>query len=394
MTKKRVVIIGAGAAGLATADGLRDRGWEGEIIVVGAESHPPYDRPPLSKQLLAGDADFDFVQLSSAEACAGRDIELRLGTKAAGLDTDNKTVHMADGEALGYDSLVIATGVDARILPPAEGIKGVLTLRTFDDAMELRGHMERGQHLVIVGAGFIGLEVAATAISKGCIVDVIEPAPSALLGKFPTELARRIEESHLKKGVTFHFGHVVEDWNVQVGRIESVVLSDGTKLRTDAALVGIGTLPAVGWLDGSGLEIANGIVCDSEGRAAQDVYAVGDVANWFHPLMDGNHRVEHRLSAGEQAQVVSAVLTGMDVPHLDLPFFWTDQYNEKWQAYGYVHGDADLEIVLDDVEANRLVAVLRRNGHLEAVIGKNAAKQLNPYRRELRDAALQKLDQK
>jgi 3-phenylpropionate/trans-cinnamate dioxygenase ferredoxin reductase component len=394
MKKNRVVIVGAGAAGLATAEGLRDRGWTGEIVLLGAEPHPPYDRPPLSKQLLAGDAEFELVQLTTPETFAGRDIDLRLGAKATRLDTQNKIVHLADGEKVAYDSLVIATGVDARRLAPAEGIAGVVTLRTFENAMDLRAHMTRGQHMVIVGAGFIGLEVAATAISKGCIVDVIEPAPSALLGKFPTDLARRIEGTHLMKGVRFHFGQVVEDWNVRDGRIESVTLSDGKKLNTDAALVGIGTVPAVGWLEESGLEIANGIVCDGQGQAAQDVYAVGDVANWFHPLLGGNQRVEHRLSAGEQAQMVAAVLTGTDVPHLDLPFFWTDQYDEKWQAYGYIHGDAEVEIVLDDIGANRLVAVLRRDGHMEAVIGKNAAKQLNPYRRELRDAALQTLDQK
>ena len=388
MSKKRVVIVGAGAAGLATADGLRDRGWSGEITMIGAEAHPPYDRPPLSKQLLAGDKSFDFIRLATPESYAARDIDLRMGATASRLDTANKTVHLDDGEVLGYDALVIATGVEARRLEPAEGIAGVVTLRTVDDALALREHLQPGNHMVIVGAGFIGLEVAATAISKGCSVNVIEPAAGALLGKFPTPLAHKIEASHLSKGVGFHFGQVVENWHVNGGRIGSVTLSGGATLRCDAALVGIGTVPAVGWLEGSGLELANGVVCDSQGQAAQDVYAVGDVANWFHPLLGANQRVEHRLSAGEQAQVVSAVLCGTEAPHMDLPFFWTDQYDEKWQAYGYIRGDAELEIVLEDHDANRLVAVLRRDGELEAVIGKNAAKHLMPYRRDLRDAAL------
>lgn len=387
MTTKRAVIVGAGAAGLSTAEYLRDRGWTGEIILIGAEPHPPYDRPPLSKQLLAGDEEFEFVQLATPESYESRDIDLRLDTKVIRLDTENKSVHLAGGETIVYDALVIATGVEARTIAPAEGIAGVSTLRTYKNAVNLRAHMRRGQHIVIVGAGFIGLEAAATAIKKGCVVDVVEPAPSALLGKFPTELARRIEGTHLMKGVRFHYGQVVEDWNVREGQIESVTLSDGRTLRADAALVGIGTVPAVAWLEDSGLEIANGIVCDSQGRAAQDVYAVGDVANWFHPLLGGNQRIEHRLSASEQAQVVAAVLTGTDVAHLDLPFFWTDQYEEKWQSYGYIHGDSEVEIVLDDIDANRLVALLRRNGRTEAVIGKNAAKQLIPYRRELRNAA-------
>lgn len=387
----KAVIIGAGAAGLATAEALAERGWEGEIILVGAENHLPYDRPPLSKALLAGTEEFEFVRLCTDEDITRNNITLLLGATATRLDRENRTVELSTGETLNYDKLIIATGVDARQLPATATIDPVVTLRTYEDAMSFRAEMVEGRRILVVGAGFIGLEVAATAILKGCTVDVVEPSPGVLYRKFPEVLAERIEKSHVDKGVTFHFGKVVDSWNAPGGRLESVVLSDGTELTADAALIGIGTVPAIGWLGNAGLETSNGIICDDHGLAAPDIYAVGDVSNWFQPLVGENRRIEHRLSAGEQAQIVAAQLTGTEAGHMDLPFFWTDQYKEKWQAYGYVDWEADIEIVLDDPESNRLVAVLRRDGRLEAVIGKNAVKQLIPYRRELKQAATAEL---
>ncbi|RSZ63834.1 FAD-dependent oxidoreductase [Corynebacterium hylobatis] len=387
----KAVIIGAGAAGLAAAEALTERGWEGEIVLVGSENHLPYDRPPLSKALLAGTEEFDFVRLCTDEDITRNNINLLLGATATRLDSSAHTVELSTGETLNYDKLIIATGVDARQLPATAEIDAAVTLRTFDDAMKFRAEMVEGRRILVVGAGFIGLEVAATAVLKGCTVDVVEPSPGVLYGKFPQVLAERIETSHVEQGVTFHFGKVVDTWNAQDGRLGSVVLSDGTELRADAALIGIGTVPATGWLDDTGLEIGNGIICDAHGLAAPDIYAIGDVSNWFHPLVGESRRIEHRLSAGEQAQIVAAELTGTESGHLDLPFFWTDQYKEKWQAYGYVDWEADIEIVLDEPESNKLVAVLRRDGRLEAVIGKNAVKQLMPYRRELKQAAAEQL---
>lgn len=388
MTLHRIIIVGAGAAGLATAEGLRDRGWTGEIVMVGVEPHVPYDRPPLSKGLLAGTGDLGSVRLASAEDLTERNIQWRSNTRAVSLDSRANSVLFKDGSSLSYSSLIIATGVEPRQLPAAQGINGVVNLRTYEDALELREHIAAGQKLLVVGAGFIGLEVAATAVAQGCQVNVVEPADSVLLGRFPAELAQRIYESHVKNGVTFHFGNVVEDWTVRGEALESVVLSDGKTISADAAVVGIGTIPAVNWLEDSGLEISNGIVCNEYGQAAEDIYAVGDVANWYTPHLGTNYRVEHRMSASEQAHVVAAKLTGTEVPQLDMPFFWTDQYHEKWQSYGYVHPDADLEIVVDDTEANRLLALLKREGKVEAVIGKNAARQMIPYRRDLKLSSL------
>jgi NADPH-dependent 2,4-dienoyl-CoA reductase/sulfur reductase-like enzyme len=239
--------------------------------------------------------------------------------------------------------------------------------------------------VVILGAGFIGLEVAATAAKNGCTVDVIEPAPTPLAGRFPAELVPRIQERHEENGVRFHFGRLVQTWTASdAGAVESVVLDDGQRLPADVALVGIGTLPAVDWLNDADLALDNGVVCDEHGEAAEGIYAVGDVSNWYHPRVDRQIRIEHRLSAGEQAQHVAARITGTEAPELDLPFFWTDQYADKWQLYGYTSPEAELEIVLDDPAANRLVAVLKRQGRIETVIGKNAARQLIPYRRDLK----------
>lgn len=389
----KALIIGAGAAGLAAAEALAERGWDGDITLVGAENHLPYDRPPLSKALLSGSAEFDFVRLSTQEEITENNITLVLGKSAVRLDSDNQIVELDDGTSLEYDKLIIATGVDARQLPATEGIDSAITLRTFDDSMKFREEIQPGRDVLIVGAGFIGLEVAATAVLKGCKVHVVEPAPGVLYGKFPTILSDRIQESHEEKGVEFHFGQVVETWNATDGKMESVALSDGTVLPANAALVGIGTIPVTHWLEGSGLTVENGIVCDANGLAGDNIYAIGDVSNWFHPIIGENRRIEHRLSAGEQAQIVAAQLTGTDAAPLDLPFFWTDQYQEKWQAYGYIDCEAEVEIVLDDRENNKLVAVLRKDGQMEAVIGKNAIKQLMPYRRELKQASTAQLVQ-
>jgi NADPH-dependent 2,4-dienoyl-CoA reductase/sulfur reductase-like enzyme len=386
--KNRVVIVGASAAGIATAEALRSRGYEGRITLIGDEPYLPYDRPPLSKQLLAGGEDFDFVRLTTARACADASLDLHLGHRATRLDPAKRTVHLEGGQAVGYDSLVIATGVRPRLLPAAEGLSNAFTLRGYEDAVLLRGKLTEGARVVIVGAGFIGLEVAATAAKKGCDVDVIEPAPSALLGRFPNELAQRIEEKHRAAGVRFHFGCIVDTWNASdTGELESVTLADGRQLPADVALIGIGTIPAVDWLEGSGLTLDNGVVCDDRGLAADNIYAVGDVANWYHPRVRRNLRIEHRLSAGEQAQVVAAELTGSEAPELDLPFFWTDQYDDKWQMYGYAHPEAQIEILVDEPESNRLIAVMRLGDRIESVIGKNAARQLIPYRRDLKNAS-------
>ncbi|MEV7646860.1 FAD-dependent oxidoreductase [Arthrobacter sp. NPDC089319] len=383
----RVVIVGASAAGIATAEALRSNGFDGEIILIGEEPYLPYDRPPLSKQLLAGDQDFDFVRLASDEQCRDARLELMLGRRVARVEPSRKTVVLDNDQAVAYDTLIIASGVRPRTLPATADLDYVVTLRGYDDAVRLRDRLETGARVLIVGAGFIGLEVAATAIKKGCDVHVVEPAPAALSGRFPAELVELIEDKHRDHGVKFHFGNVVETWHrADDGEVSSVTLRDRTELDVDVALVGIGTVPAVDWLEGSGLTLENGVVCDERGLAGESIYAVGDVANWYHPRIQRQLRVEHRLSAGEQAQVVAADVTGAELPELDLPFFWTDQYDDKWQMYGYTHPDAQLEIVLEEPQSNRLVAVLKRDGRIESVIGKNAARQLIPYRRDLKTA--------
>ena len=382
----RVVIVGAGAAGVATAEALRENGFPGEILLIGEEPHLPYDRPPLSKQLLAGSEGFDFVQLAT-ESTWTDSLTFLLGRRATALDVVDRRVRIDDHEWISYDTLVIATGVKPRRLPGTAGADGVLTLRTYDDAIRLRDRLKPGARVVVIGAGFIGLEVAATASKASCGVDVVEFATSALKGRFPEEFAARIVSQHRDRGTRFHFGRTVATWRTRAGIITAVDLDDGTTIDADVVVVGIGTVPATNWLDDSGLALSNGVVCDDDGRAADGVYAVGDVANWYDPRIARHNRVEHRLSAGEQARIVAAVIADRDHGELDLPFFWTDQYDDKWQVYGYSAPDAEVEIVLDDPAANRIVALLRRGDRIEAVLGRNAAKLLLPYRRQLRAAA-------
>lgn len=380
-----VVIVGASAAGAAAVEALRKRGYRGSIRMIGDEVQLAYDRPPLSKQLLLGEEEFDFVQLLTEADVERLDVDLLRGVRAVSIDRSRHRVVLENGSEIHYGHLIVATGVRARQLPETDLIDDAITLRTYDDALALRMRLQAGRHVVVLGAGFIGLEVAATAVKRGCNVHVVEPAPRPLFGKFPSELADRIQEEHEKRGVQFHFGTAVSRWNTAVdGSLTSVTLDDGTEVVADVAVVGVGTVPNTEWLDGSDLVVDNGLVCDARGRAAEGVFAIGDVANWFHPKIGANVRVEHRLSAGEQADIVAAQISETDVPDVDLPFFWSDQYDAKWQAYGHLRSDADLEIIVDDPAADRIVAVLSRDGVIEAVVGKNAAKQLIPYRRQLK----------
>ncbi|QSE92784.1 FAD-dependent oxidoreductase [Rhodococcus pseudokoreensis] len=382
---RTVVIVGASAAGSAAAESLRKRGYRGTIQMIGDETQLAYDRPPLSKQLLLGEEGFEFVQLLTEADVERLDINLLRGVRAVGLDRKRQVVALENGSETDYDHLIVATGVRARQLAATDRVGDAFSLRTYDDALALRERLRSGCHVVVLGAGFIGLEVAATAVKRGCIVHVVEPAGRPLLGKFPSELADRIQQDHEARGVRFHFGTSVSRWNnTPEGALRSVTLEDGSDVAADVAVVGIGTIPNTEWLSGSDLVVDNGVVCDERGRAAERVFAVGDVANWFHPRIGANVRVEHRLSAGEQADIVAAQISETDIPDIDLPFFWSDQYEAKWQAYGHIRSDADLEVIVDDSAANRIVAVLTRDGVMEAVVGKNAAKQLIPYRRQLK----------
>lgn len=326
----RVAVVGAGLAGLRTIEQLRESGFTGSITLVGAEPHLPYDRPPLSKQVLTGAWDHTRVVLATSARLEDLAVDVRLGVPAAGLDEG--AVHLADGTTVAADATVIATGAVARRLPAQPD--GVLSLRTLDDAIRLRAALLGADSAVIVGAGFIGGEVASSALALGVPAAIVEAAPLPLgrvLGLAGGELARRLMTD---AGVVLHLGRGVENLTCDAAGTV-VTLAGGHTVRADVAVVGVGAAADTDWLAGSGLTISNGVACGPTGRALgrPGVWALGDVAAWDHP-QHGRRRHEHWTSAGDQAGVVARDLLGMPVGTLALPYVWSDQFGVRIQVLG------------------------------------------------------------
>jgi NADPH-dependent 2,4-dienoyl-CoA reductase/sulfur reductase-like enzyme len=375
----RIVVIGASLAGLRAAQGVRAAGHEGELVVVGDEPHLPYTRPPLSKQLLAGEQEHDDCNFPVDKV----DAQWRLGAAAVGLDRTAKTITLADGETIAYDRLVIATGAKARTWPGAPA--GVHTLRGVEDALALRAALAgTGRRIAIVGAGFVGCEVAATARKAGAEVTLIDVAPQPMLPLGP-ELGARCAQLHRDHGVDLRLGAAVAGVDAA-----GVDLEGGERVAADVVLVALGAVPNTEWLAGSGLELdaRGGIVCDATLTSVSDpdVLAAGDVVSWPHPLAGGDVvRVEHWTVAAEHGGVAgrNAVAAPAErTAHVAPPYFWSDQYDIKIQAVGFPARAARLEVVEED--GPRLVAEGRdADGRLVGVITFNNAKKLAQYRREL-----------
>ncbi len=389
----RVVIVGASLAGLRAAETLRADGFEGAVTVVGAEPHRPYDRPPLSKKLLLGEWEPDRVVLRKADAFDELDVDWRLGEAATGLDIGDREVHLADGATLGYDGLVIATGAACRRLPDDGGHPDVHELRTLDDALRLRRRLGDGDRsVVVIGAGFIGLEVAATARQRGNAVTVLELAPAPLTRAVGADMGRAIGALHEAEGVALRCGVGIERL-VEPG----VLLAGGELVRADVVVVGIGVAPAVGWLDGSGLELRDGVVCGSDlaartadGSVAPGVYAAGDVARWVNPLFDEEMRVEHWTNAAEQGEHAARNLLRTSrgetpEPFAAVPFFWSDQYAHRIQFLGHAGPDDDALVVAGRVEDGTFLALYGRAGRLRGVLGLNAPRWVMKMRGALLD---------
>ncbi|MEV4009040.1 FAD/NAD(P)-binding oxidoreductase [Nonomuraea angiospora] len=360
----RVLIVGASAGGLAAAESLRRAGFGGVITLVGDEPAPPYDRPPLSKQLLAGQWAPGKLALRPDADLGALGLELRLGLPATGLDTGRKQVTLADGTRLPYDTLIVATGVRARRLPGTDGLAGAHTLRTRPDALALKERLRPGRHLVIVGAGFVGAEVAATARALGVRVTLLESGPVPLGRAVGEEAGRIMTRLHLKHGVTVRTQVSVTGILGAGSRVTGVRLADGTVMPADDVLVAIGSVPNTEWLAGSGLTVRDGLVCDEFCAAAENVYGVGDVARWHNPLFGTAMRIEHRTNAAEQGMAVARNILGEPRPFAPVPYFWSDQYDIKFQAYGNLR-DHDEALVLD---RDRLLVVYRKADRLVGVL--------------------------
>ncbi|MFD3609045.1 NAD(P)/FAD-dependent oxidoreductase [Streptomyces atroolivaceus] len=373
----RIVVVGASAAGLVAAETLRREGYTGTLTLIGEESDAPYDRPPLSKQILAGTWETERVSLRTEEQLDELKLDLRLGTAATGLDTDAHLVHLADGDQVGYDGLIVATGVRPRRLPG----QGGHVLRTLRDALDLRKRLGPGRRLVVVGAGFLGAEAAAVARGLGCEVILLEPAPVPLAHAVGEQVGRVLSQAHREHGVDLRTGITVTEVTD-----DGVTLADGTLTEADEVLVAIGSQPNTAWLDGSGLDIDDGLVCDRYSEAAPGVYGAGDVARWHNPLFGVSMRIEHRTNAAEQGMAAARNLLHPEArkPFAPVPYFWSDQYDMKIHAYGYLRGHDTVDIVEGDLEQRRFLATYRKEERLVGALAVGMPpKAIRPWRQTL-----------
>ncbi|MBA2810195.1 FAD-dependent oxidoreductase [Streptomyces sp. KM273126] len=365
----RIVVVGASAGGLATAEALRRARYEGAITLVGDEIHGPYDRPPLSKQVLKGDWQPTRLTLRSSAEIHALDLDLRLGAAATGLDRPGREVELSDGSRVPYDALIVATGVRPRRLPGCDGVGGVHVLRTLEDALTLKERLRPGRRLVIVGGGFVGAEVAATARVLGVEVTLLEAGAVPMGQAVGDESGQFLTRIHQDHGVDVHTNASVAGIQSLDGRATGVRLSGGDVLPADDILVAIGSLPNTEWLEDSGLPLRDGLLCDEYCAAVDDVFGVGDVARWHNPLFGTPMRVEHRTNAAEQAMAVARNLLTPDQrrPFAPVPYFWSDQYDVKIHAYGYLR-DHDEALVLQTDATKRLLVVYRRGERLTGVL--------------------------
>ncbi|EHI11562.1 NAD(P)/FAD-dependent oxidoreductase [Mycolicibacterium thermoresistibile] len=364
-TTAGIIIVGGGLAAARTAEQLRRSEFGGPITIVSDEDHLPYDRPPLSKDVLSGKTD--DVTLKPAEFYAENDITLLLGTAATALDPQARKLTLADGRALEYDELIIATGLVPKRIPTLPDLEGIRVLRTYDESMALRKHAGSARNAVVIGAGFIGCEVAASLRGLGVHVVLVEPQPTPLAGVLGEQIGALVARLHRDEGVDLRCGVGVADVR-GTGAVEKVVLDDGTELDADLVVVGIGSTPATDWLQGSGVEVDNGVVCDAVGRTnVEHVWAIGDVASWRNTV-GKQVRVEHWSNVADQARVLVPALLGQEVPvAATVPYFWSDQYDVKIQCLGEPEAGDTVHVVSDD--GRKFLAYYERDGVLTGVVG-------------------------
>ncbi|WP_413797125.1 NAD(P)/FAD-dependent oxidoreductase [Streptomyces iranensis] len=389
MTK--IAVVGTGLAGIRTAEALRAEGYDGRLVLVGEETAEPYDRPPLSKQILLGEYNDQNIALVDSELRAMLDAEWLLGIRATRLDADFRVLSLSDGRTLSVDGVVIATGARARALPGVRDLRGVHTLRTLDDALRLREDLACAGRVVVVGGGFIGAEVAASARALGNEVTIVEHEQVPLLRQLGPEAARVLCRLHTDHGVGLVTGVGVTGL---VGRntVREVALSDGRSLPADVVVVGVGAAPNTEWLSGSGIACDNGVLTDEWCRtSAPGVIAAGDVA--AYRCRGGRLRIEHWTNARDMpvsaARSLLATLRGQDptvLPAYDpLPYVWSDQYGVRLQVAGRPSADDVLELVAGSFD-HRFAAVFRRDGKVFGVLAVDSPREFGQLRRDLRTA--------
>lgn len=364
----RIVVVGASVAGVSACEALRQAGYEEEIILLGAEAVAPYDRPPLSKEILTGRLNREDILLRLPDELP---VSFCPGTVAVGLDLGQKRIITDSNEEIRFDGLILATGSSARPLPGLSETQGVSRLRTLEDALRIRSDLRTAEEVVVVGAGFIGLEVASSAASLGLRVTVLESGPAPMMRVLPRRVGELFVTFHRPNGVDVRCLAQLTEVMVARGRASGVRLDDGTTVRADLVILGLGATPNADWLHGSGVTVEDGIVCDAMLRAAECVYACGDVARWPHPIY-GSIRVEHWTTAVQQgrraARNLLAELEGDIAARTlaaDIPYFWSDQHGFKIQLAGRA---SDSDAVHSCVDGSRFAILFEHEGRLSAAL--------------------------
>jgi NADPH-dependent 2,4-dienoyl-CoA reductase/sulfur reductase-like enzyme len=385
-----LVIVGASLAGMRAAQAARNAGFDGELTVIGEEQHMPYTRPPLSKDLLAGIDD-----VASAHFPAdGLEVIWRLGERATALDLAARRVTLEDGSAVEFDQVILATGCRARPWSgPGKQLEGLHTLRHLDDALALQRALAPKPRLAVVGAGFIGCEVAASARKLGVDVTLVDIAPLPMPGLGPT-IGEHCAQMHRDHGVDLRLGTGIAALHGdRAGHVEAIELSDGMRIDAQVVVIALGAIPNTEWLDGSGLTLQPGVLCDPTLQAvgAEGVYAAGDIAAWPHPLApDAPTRIEHWTNAAEQGTLAgrNAVCDPAErKAHTSVPMFWSDQYDVKIQAVGLPALAERVHMAEVAPEGDRFVAVGERDGKVVAAYAFNGARRLPVYRRHVGESA-------
>ncbi len=390
MSEKAVLIVGGGLGGLRTAEALRGKGFTGKITLVGDEEHQPYNRPPLSKEALSSGLSHEELKFRQRDSVA--DVNWVLGSAAQKLNTAKREVTLANGNTHKFDALVIATGIRPRLLPIPGPTQGLFTLRTLNDAHSLKAAITPGSNVVILGSGFIGCELAATATKLGATVHVISLDAEPMIMPMGSELGAAMRTRHEAKGIKFHLGHTVTQFNGDTN-IESVTLDSGEVIKADAVIEAIGSVPNTEWLQDNELNLDNGVLVDSNMRAVGaniPIYAVGDIAN--HPNTfygDQTRRIEHwnmPTETGKRAGAALAAELAGEQPPTDnffaLPAFWSDQYEYQLQSYGLPGAATSNKVVSGELDGPCIVEYFNDENTLCGVIGIDTVKELMPYRKQ------------
>ncbi|MGN9838242.1 NAD(P)/FAD-dependent oxidoreductase [Nonomuraea sp. H19] len=385
-TPSDVLVVGASAGGLTVTEALRRKGYEGRIRLIGQERHLPYDRPPLSKEILAGSWPTGRAFLRAPAELNALRAEFILGRRADGLDVEARTVDLDDGRTLSCDVLVVATGLIPRRFPYQPDLAGVHTLHTLDDVDDLRRGLALARHIAVIGAGVLGCEITATARGLGLPVTLIDPAPVTMARHLGDELGAHVAALHRRHGVHVRTGVGVAGLSGTAGHVSAVELADGELVAADLVVLAVGAIPATEWLHDSGLSLSDGVECDSHCRAAPGVYALGDVARWYHEGLGTSIRLENRTNVTQQAIAVAAAIMGASSPYTPVPYFWSDQYDVKIQIHGIIAPGSRIRPLDGRPGVGRFAALAEIDGTAVAAIGWNHPRGVMAARRHVIDA--------